>query len=438
MKILFIQPSIGKKEGKKYLKTWQMEALSIAQLSGLTPKNIKKNFFDERIEDIDFSQKADIVAITVETYTARRAYQIADEFKNNGSLIVMGGLHATLMTEEVAQHADAVIVGEAEDVWEKMLDDAANKKLQKIYRSEKRPNLSGHKPDRTIYNGKKYLPISLVETGRGCKFRCNFCSVSAFYNQSYNPRPIDDVISEIKGLKNKILFLVDDNMGADPVRMKKFLEKLIPLKIKWVSQISINVLSDETTLDLLKRSGCFGVLIGFESIDKDNLKQIGKDPNKALGYEKVLAKVRDKGLSIYATFVFGYDNDNPELFEKTYQFAMRQKFFLTAFNHLMPFPGTPLYSQLEKEGRLLYDKWWLSSDYSFGDLAFRPKTISPQEIAEGCYKLRKRFYSVGSIIERIDPKTNFRNPFNAVIYIWLSLLFRKEVSERKGLPLGKK
>jgi len=437
MKIIFIQPSVGRKEGKKYLKTWQMEPLSIAQLSGLTPQNVEKQFFDDRIEEIDYTQKADLVAISVETYTAKRAYQIADKFKKKGSLIIIGGLHATLVTEEVVQHADAVIVGEAEGVWKDLLKDVANKKLKKIYKSPERPDLTGLMPDRTIYQGKKYLPISLIETGRGCKFKCNFCSVSAFYNQSYNPRPVNDVISEIKSLKQKIFFIVDDNIGADPIRFKNFLRKIATLKVKWFGQVSINVLSDKETVELMKKSGCAGVLIGFESLDESNLKQIGKDTNSSVKYEKILDNVTNNGISIYATFVFGYDNDNSELFQKTYEFAMRQKFFLTAFNHLMPYPGTPLYFQLEKEKRLLYDKWWLSDTYLFGDLVFKPKNCSPQEISEACLGLRKKFYSLDSIIKRINLKTNFQDPLTAMIYLWLNLLFRKEVTERKGLPLGK-
>lgn len=440
MKIIFIMPSVGRKKGKKYLKTWQMEPLPIAQIAGLTPKNITKIFFDDRLEEIDYTETADLVAITVETYTAKRAYEIASQYRARGIKVVLGGFHPTLMPDEALEYADAVVVGEAEGQWQKLLMDFQVGNLKKIYKSEQRPSLINIKADRSIFKGKKYLPIALVETARGCKFACQFCSISAFYKKTYNTRPIAEVIEEIKNLKVKTVFFIDDNIVADTQRSIEFFNALIPLKINWVSQVSINIAQDEGMLELMKKSGCIGVLIGFESLDSLNLKQMNKSWNKqVINYELALDRFRKHNIVIYATFLFGYDNDDIDLMKKTLRFGVKQKFFLAAFNHLVPFPGTAIYDSLKNQGRLLYNKWWLDGDYYFGDIAYQPNKMSPQELAAACVKFRKDFYSLKSIGRRaFKSKSNCHGLLRFSNFLMLNLLFRKEVLQRKGLPLGQK
>ena len=433
-------PAIGRKEGESYLKTWQMEPLPIAQLVGLTPKKNKIKFFDDRVEDIDYTLKADLVAITLETYTAKRAYEIAAIYRKKGVKVVMGGFHATLMPEEVKDHCDSVVIGEAEEVWKNLLKDFENKKLKQFYKSEKKPSLAGIKPYRKIFKGKKYLRISLIETARGCNFSCNFCSISSFYNGSYRARPIKEVVNEIKSLKNKLIFFIDDNIAVDSKRSIKLFKALKILNIKWFSQMSINTANDTKLLKLMRESGCLGVLIGFESLSKRNLKLMGKSWNKSIqSYDEALRKIKDFGFIIYATFIFGYGFDDEKVFKRTYNFAMKHKFFLSAFNHLVPFPGTPLYSKLKKENRLLYKKWWLSEDYKFGDIAFKPKKVSPKELADLCQKYRQKFYTLNSTIKRASNiKCNLQSFKVGLNFFLLNLLFRKETVKRKGLILGKK
>jgi len=439
MKVTFILPSIGKKENGKYIKTWQMEPLSMAQLAGLTPKYIETQFFDDRLEDINYDAPCDLVAISVETYTAKRAYQISNKFRKKGVKVILGGFHPTLMPEEAIQYADSVFIGEAEELWGKVLEDAKENRLKKFYKSENRPSLNGIRPNRDIFKGKQYLPISLVESARGCYFSCNFCSISSFYNSSYKCRPIPEVVEEIKTLKRKDIFLIDDNIGADSDKAKELFTALAPLNIRWVSQISINVLKDNELLDLIAKSGCMGLLIGLESLDNNNLAQMNKGWNKKIiDYEEALQKLRDNGLATYATFLFGYDCDDLDSFNQTLEFAIRHKFFLIAFNHLVPFPGTPLYEAFRKEGRLLYDKWWLDPNYYFGDIAFRPKNISPKQLSELCLNFRKKFYSFYSIFKRaLDHRANCKNIFMISTFFSLNILFRKEVMQRAGLPIGK-
>lgn len=438
MKVTFIIPSVGKKDNERYIKTWQMEPLSIAQLAGLTPDSIEMQFFDDRLEQIKYDEPTDLVAISVETYTARRAYQISTIYRKKGIKVILGGFHPTLIPEEAIEYADSVLIGEAEGLWNKVLQDAEDNKLKKFYKSDVRFSLDGLRPNRDIFNGKKYLPLSLVESARGCSFMCNFCSVSSFYKQAYKCRPISEVVKEIKDLKRENIFLIDDNIGVNRTRTKELFEALTSCNVRWIGQISINLLKDDELVSLMAKSGCICVLIGFESLDSHNLEQMNKSWNNKSAYEEVVQKLRDKGIVMYATFLFGYDYDNLDSFNRVLEFTLKHKFFLVAFNHLIPFPGTALYEKLYNEGRILHDRWWLDSDYRFGDIPFQPKNFSPQELSELCLNFRKKFYSFPSILRRsIDYKANCKNIHMLSTFFSLNLLLKKEVMQRYGLPIGK-
>jgi radical SAM superfamily enzyme YgiQ (UPF0313 family) len=439
VKVTFIMPAVGKRE-RDYIDSWKMEPLALATLASFTPESIQVNFFDDRLEDINYEEGGDLIAINVETYTAKRAYDISSEFRKKGRQVVLGGFHPTLMPEEAISYADAVVVGEADEVWSQVLLDARQRKLKGIYRSDKRPLLHNIKPRRDIFRDKKYLPISLVETGRGCSFACNFCSISSFFRHSYIPRPIAEIVAEVASLKRKNIFLVDDNIGADFSRAKELFKALKPLKISWFSQGSINMADDVELLQLMKESGCLGLLIGFESLHKQNLLQMNKGWNKGRdNYREALKRFRDYGLVVYATFIFGYDGDTMNSFNEALEFALEQRFFLAAFNHLVPFPGTPLYDKLKNENRLLYDAWWLESNYHFGDVAFYPNQMKPEELSNACMKAREKFYSLASVITRFfDFKSNCGNIYNAFQFLSLNLFSKQEIKKRQGLPLGER
>ena len=232
MRLTIIHPCIGRKPGQKYIRTWQMESLPAATLAGLTPKDVEVRFYDDRMETIPFDEATDLVAISVETYTAKRAYQIASEYRKRRVPVVMGGFHATLCPDEVARYAEAVVCGEAELLWPRVIDDARHGRLEKFYRQTGRPSLTGLKPDRSIFRGKRYLPIGLIEAGRGCHFKCDFCAVQTVFNSTQTRRPIDDIIAEIKPLtrERKLFFFVDDNITSNIEQAKEFFRALIPLK----------------------------------------------------------------------------------------------------------------------------------------------------------------------------------------------------------------
>lgn len=438
-RLTLVHPCIGRKAGQRYIRTWQMEPLPPATLAALTPRDEwDVSFYDDRMERVDFDAAADLVAISVETYTARRAYQIASEYRRRGVPVVMGGFHATLRTQEVMRYAEAVVVGEAETLWRGVLDDFRAGRMKRLYRAEGRPSLKGVRPDRSIFQGKRYLPIGLVEAGRGCHLKCDFCAIQSFFGSTQTRRPTDDIIQEIRELKGtrKLFFFVDDNITSNMAQAKEFFRALVPEKIKWVSQASINAAHDDEFLALVKESGCQGLLIGFESLDPDNLKDMNKGFNTMKGgFETALANLRRHGIRLYPTFIFGYDHDTPESFARTVAFAKRHAFYIAAFNHLTPFPGTPLYERLEKEGKLRYKEWWLDPEYRYNTVPFRPAKLGPEEVQQGCVDARASFYSWPSILRRsLDAVNRQKGMF--LPFFTINAMFRAEVRERDGYPLG--
>jgi radical SAM superfamily enzyme YgiQ (UPF0313 family) len=439
MRVTLIHPCIGRRIGQPYIRTWQMEPLPPAVIAGLTPQDVDVRFYDDRMEDIPFDEATDLVAISVETYTAKRAYQIASEYRKRGVPVVMGGFHASLAPDEVAQFAESVVVGEAEQVWDQVLRDAERNTLRPLYKADGRPSLADLKPNRGIYAGKRYLPIGLVEAGRGCHFKCDFCAVQTVFNNSQTRRPIDDILEEIQRVRHKkpLIFFVDDNITSNMEQAKAFFKALIPLKIRWVSQASINAAHDEEFLRLIKASGCQGVLIGFESLNPANLKNMNKGFNLAHGgFETALANLARHDIRLYITFVFGYDEDTIDSFQHTVDFALQHRFYIAAFNHLTPFPGTPLYKRLEKEGRLLYERWWLDDAYSYNKIPFSHPHLSPEQLQQGCVDARSRFYSLSSIWRRGLNPVNQSNMAMWWHYYGINGLFRKEVRQRDYYPLG--
>ena len=439
MKLTIVHPCVGRRVGEEYIRSWQMEPLAPATLAGLTPPDWEVAFYDDRMEAIPYDEPTDLVALSVETYTARRSYQIASEYRRRGVPVVMGGFHPTLVPEEASDYAEAIVVGEAEGLWPRVLDDFRQGRPRRVYRRTGRPSLRGLALDRSIFAGKRYLPIGLVEAGRGCHFKCEFCAVQSYFGSTQTRRPTEEIIAELRGLTDKkLIFFVDDNITSNMRQAKEFFRALIPLKIRWVSQASINAAHDEEFLRLIKASGCQGLLIGFETLNPDNLKRMHKGFNAMKGgYEVALANLRSHGIRLYITFILGYDDDNGDTFRETLDFALRHKFYIVAFNHLTPFPGTPLYERLAREGRLLYERWWLDPDYRYGMVPFAPRGMSAELVRQRCIEARAAFYGLPSIARRsLDFRVNSNNFLMWSNFFVINLMMRKEVLQRRGYPLG--
>ena len=373
MRVTLIYPSVGRKENTPYVRAWQMQPLSMGLLASLMPPHVELRFYDDRLDEIPYDEPTDLVAMSVETFTALRSYKIARQFRARGVPVVMGGYHVTLLPDEAQAEADALVIGDAEPVWDQVLHDVEHRQLQPRYHGLGRRVLSGVRPRREIFAGKRYQNITLVEFARGCNFQCDFCSITAFHSANQNHRPAREVAAEMEATGSRRFFIVDDNIVSQPAKARELCRELIPLDIGWVGQASIHIAQDDELLELMVRSGCRGVLIGMESLDPANLRDMGKSWNLAGGgYEESLKRFRKHGLAVYGTFVFGYDHDDRRVVQRSIDFAREQKLFLAAFNHLIPFPGTPLYRRLEEQGRLLKPKWWLDPESRVGNSVFGP------------------------------------------------------------------
>lgn len=439
MRVTFVHPAIGRRPGVDYMRTWQMEPLPIAALAAHTPRDVDVRFYDDRMEQIAFDEPTDLVAIPVETYTAKRAYQIASEYRRRRVPVVMGGFHAMLAPEEVADYAESIVLGEAEGIWGEIVDDARHGVLKPRYRPTTRPSMADVRYDRSILSGRRYLPIGLIETGRGCRFPCEFCAIQTVFERTARQRPVDAIAAELRELRRtkRMFFFVDDNFAADLRAARELLQGIEGVGIRWVTQMSINAAHDESFVEQLARSGCRGVLIGFESLDEAVLAAMRKRFNTMKsGFEGALANLRRHGIRVYGTFIFGYDGDRPDSFDEAVEFAIEHRMYLAAFNHLTPFPGTPLYRRLEQERRLTYDRWWLDDRYRYNELPFVPQGQSADDVRDGCLRARRKFYGLASMLKRgLDP-INRSDGFMFRNFFMINGMHRAEVSTRDQFPLG--
>lgn len=432
--ITFVRPNLG--EGKS---TDAMTPLVFAILKARTPDDITTVMIDERVEPF-VPVPTDLVAMTVETFTARRAWEIADMYRARGVPVVVGGHHPSMVPDEALQHADSVVIGDAEGVWEQVLADAAAGRLEQRYQGGF--GFDADQPvsfDRSIFDGRKYAPVSLVQIGRGCRFACDFCSIHAFYGKRREQRSIPEIVDEISGLPaDRIIFFVDDNLFWRRDRFVELMHALAPLKHQWSCQITIDVARDDELLDLMAQAGCALVLIGFESLSKSNLKQMRKNWNGVAGeYHEVIGKLHDRGIMIYGTFVFGYDGDEPHAFVEAAEFARAQGLAIANFNPLTPMPGTGLYDRLKRDGQLLRPHWWLDPQFKYGEAIFLPKKLSPEQLRDGPMLARGIFYSWLSILSRAGRGLfKWRRLRNVGMMVIANVISRHEINRKQERQLS--
>jgi len=438
MKITLIEPAMIKNSGFSEKPSWVLQPLTLATLAGLTPSSVEVRALDDRIEPINYDEPRDLVGISVKTFTARRAYQIADEFRRRGVPVILGGHHPTLLPQEAAQRADSILIGEAEGVWPDVIADAGRRQLKPFYRQRTTLPFENIRVNRSVFAGKKYLPIAMVETTRGCPFSCNFCSVTTFFGRGFRHRPPAEVVAEVASLNQKFVFFVDDNIVADKEAAKTLFRALIPLKIRWISQASLTMTKDLELMRLMRDSGCAGVLVGIESISRNNLKQLHKSWNTVgIGYDHALKISRDHGIAIVGSFILGMDDDTPEALDDVLEFAVRQKLFSVLFNVLTPYPGTDLYQQFLEQERLTRPQWWLDPDYTYGSAVFQPKRISAEALAQKRLAMYREFYGPRSILKRLwEPLANARDLWHAFTFLTMNLPADKEERMRFGKALG--
>jgi radical SAM superfamily enzyme YgiQ (UPF0313 family) len=411
-------------------------SLALANIAALTPKEDKVIFVDEQISPIDYDINVDLVAISVNTSVVNRAYEIADKFKKKGVKVVFGGLHPSLMPEESLKHADSIIIGDADGVWEKLIIDIKKGSLKRKYVNTQNNNLNLPIPKWEIFKGMGYVNTNFIETSRGCQHHCKFCSTSPFYHHKHRTRPIEDVIRDVKNVKSfpkKFIFFVDDNIIGDRKYAKELFTALIPLKILWISQATVNIGDDEELVKLAAKSGCFGLFMGFESISKNNIKEMHKGQNQIDKYKQTINLLHKYGIGIEAGFIFGFDNDDKSIFKHTFDFLKDTKIDSFLAIYLTPIPGTILYDEFKKKKRLITDDY---SKYDFRHIVFEPKNMTSKEIYDGVSWISKNFYSRKLIFKRFLfrlgsflKKPSFRTLLGVVGLIAISIGFRKRIKD---------
>lgn len=433
MKLTLLRPNIG-----DWRSSDALPPLGLAALAARTPADVPIRFLDDANELLPENDRPDLLAMSVETFTARRAYQIADAYRARGVPVVMGGYHATLLPDEVARHADSIVIGDAEGAWETLLDDFRAGRLQPRYHGDHTRPLDDVVFDRKLFAGRKYVPVAPVQFSRGCRFACDFCSIRGFYRDSLRMRPVAHVLREIETLdRRQLIFFVDDNLFSTRAQLDALLAGLTPLKRRWSCQISIDVARDDALLDRLAAAGCIFALIGFESLSEANLKQMGKAWNRVAGdYRDVVRRFHARGMAVYGTFVFGYDGDTLDGIRRSLDFALEARLEIANFNPLTPTPGSPLYARLEQEGRLLSPQWWLDPAFRYGDPIFVPRNMDPQAFAAACYQAKRDFYALGSITRRVFGTDAGLAPFRTGMVLLANLISRREVRRKQARHLG--
>lgn len=429
MKITFIRLNMFEQTGSDAMKP-----LLFGIIKSLTPSNYEIDFIDERVEKLPDQIDSDIIAFSVETFTAKRAYILAKKYKTNSNIIVMGGFHASVMSDEMLKFADSVIIGDAEGTWEEFLADCEKGAPKRKYiNSEERP-LTFLEEDTSVYK-HKYHGVGVYQISRGCKFNCDFCSIKTMY-KCVRRKTVEMVTAELKQTKEKIIFFVDDNLFYDKNSAINLFRSIAPLKKKWACQISMDAARDDEILTEMKKSGCILVLIGFESLNPKSLGEMNKAANTAFDYEEIIKKIYKHKILIYGTFVLGCDADHKDVFKKTYDFAVRNKMAVTNFNSLIPMPGTEVYHRMETQHRLRYKKWWLSDKYRYGEIAFVPLNMTPRELSDSCQAMRIKYYSIRCILKRLfTNRINFL-PVNFIVFILTNYISRKEILKKQGQLLG--
>ena len=373
--------------------------LALTTLAALTPGDVRVRLIDENVERIDWKAIPDLVGISLMTPLAPRGYGIADAYRKRGVPVVLGGIHPSMMPEEASAHADAVVVGEAEGLWPRVVEDVRQGELQPLYRSEDQSSLDKLPlPRRELLKRKAYFFVNTVQTTRGCPFDCEFCSVTQFYGHTYRLRPVEEVEREVRRLESRFVFFVDDNIVGNKAYAKALFRRLIPYRLKWASQASITIARDQELLRLARQSGCIGLFIGFESLSQKTLKKMGKTFNRVVSYRDMIRRIHSHGIGIQGSFIFGSDGDTPSVFPEVVRFTEQTRLDAVLFSILTPFPGTRLYRKMKAEGRILTDDW---ARYDMNHVVFSPRGMGVEQLQNGFNWAYSRLYSWRSIAKRL-------------------------------------
>jgi len=410
MRVELVSPTWTEETSKaraETAKVFKIPPLGLLNVAAITPKGVEVSLTDENVEPVNFDCSPDLVGITVMTASAPRAYQIADRFRELGVPVVLGGPHVTFLPEEASLHADAAVLGEAEGCWQKLVEDFQKKGkrgLKKFYKNDEKPDMSTVPLPRVdLLKGGKHIVTNVLHITRGCPYNCAFCSVTRLFGQKLRFRRVEQVVEFVEknrgnSLNGRFFGFTDDNIMANHSYARKLFQALVPYRIIWASQTSVNAAYDTQLLRLAKRSGCIAVFLGLESLSAASLAEMNKPQNKVEFYQEAIKRFHYYGIFVEGAFIFGFDRDERDVFARTVEFANRVKLDAVQYTIATPLPGTAFYETLEKQGRIIDRDW---ANYDCLHAVFRPRNMTPEELEEGLVWAYENTYSLPSVFKRV-------------------------------------
>lgn len=437
-RILLISPTGLDNEGNPIVqKKTYLPGLTMPQLASITPDYFEIRCVSETSEPIPWDEDWDIIGLTgMGGAGVIRAYQIADRFRKKGSVIVMGGIAITLFNEKITrQHVDVIIKGEAENTWPRFLNDFVKGSFKSTYEMNEVPDITSFPtPKYEKFNSKYYGIWRPVQATRGCPFTCTFCSISTFFNRSYRKRPINQVIRDVRAAKangSKYIAFIDDNIGIDFNYCKELWEALIPEKIIWISQCSLQIAEHDDLLKLAYKSGCRILSFGIETLNEDSLTHIDKEWNDPGNYSKAFENIKKHGIEISTEMILGLDGDDESVFDRTFRFLMKNKVSVPRIYILTPVPGTPMFESLEEAGRIFdYDY----QKYVGGSVVYHPKNMTAERLQKGYWSLYKKLYAPLNIFKRLRGNPAKLSLYMRGFILGTNLIYRNHI--RRGITPG--
>ncbi len=439
---LLLNPFYPKDPHASFGKHVLTPSLALTSIAGSTPADWEVRYWDENLlhGPPPFEPFPEVVGITVHLTFAARAYELAAWYRRRGAKVILGGLHVISCPEEVAPHADALVMGEGVQVWPQVLRDVENDCLQKVYAgSYRRPYRDDPPPRRDLLPRDGFLTTTSLIATRGCHNRCGFCYLATEGLQMpYLTRDVEQIVDEFQADGQPYAVFVDNNLGSKPEYLRQLCRALRPIEKIWSAAVSIDVTDDPSLVREMALAGCTGVFVGFESLQNENITEAGKKSPRPEDYAERVRILHDYGIQVNGSFVLGFDHDRPEVFEQTVEWIEDNRLECATFHILTPYPGTPLFRQMEKEGRLLHKDW---SRYDTAHVVFRPRHMTPEELEAGYAWCYRRLFSHRSIWRRRPPDNKAVVPYLAMSYLYKRsnflwhLLIRHRLTGRVWRPL---
>jgi radical SAM superfamily enzyme YgiQ (UPF0313 family) len=437
MKILLVAPTALDSQGRPIKqRRLHLPGLTLPMLAAATPPGADIRLVSETVEDVPFDEPWDLVGLTGMGSGIVRAWHLADTFRRRGTTVVIGGIAASLGRPEWSlAHADAIVIGEAEELWPRVVADAAAGRLQSVYRSDRQPPIDALPiPRYDLMPSARHGLWRPVQATRGCPFPCTFCSVTSFFGSRYRKRPVDDVVRDVRAARRhgtRYIAFIDDNIAVDFEYCERLWTALVPERIIWMSQASLHIADRPDLLRLARRSGCRLLSFGIESTSDESLETIRKDFNRPSRYAAAIQTLRRHGIEVSTEMIIGLDCDDRSVFGKTFDFIMQNRIPVPRVHILTPVPGTPLYDAMEQDGRILTQDF---SQCTGGHVTFRPKQLEPDELQSGYWRLYRELFSRRSIVARVRRNPASLGPYMRGVVWAVNLHYRSHI--RHGITPG--